>query len=100
MVKLIAIYSRPDDPAAFDSHYAEVHTPLARKMPGLRRLEVARMRSSPQGEPRYYQVAEMWFDSHEALGAAMSSPEGKAAAKDLFSFAGKYVHLMVADVQE
>jgi uncharacterized protein (TIGR02118 family) len=97
MVKLIALYSQPDDPIAFDQHYRDVHTPLARKMPGLRKIEIDRVKSSPMGQARYYQIASLYFDDLDALNKSMASPEGKAAAKDLMGFAGKIVHLMVAD---
>lgn len=99
MVKLIALYSRPDDPAAFDRHYREVHMPLAAAMPGLRRTEVWRVAGAPGGEPRYYQVAELYFDDLPALKAALKSPEGMAAGKDLMGFAGKIVHLMFCEAQ-
>lgn len=99
MVKLIAIYSKPEDLAAFDRHYREVHTPLARKMPGLQKLEVSAIRASPMGEPRYHLMAEMYFADRAALDAAMASPEGRAAGKDLMGFAGKLVHMMIADVE-
>ncbi len=98
MVKLIALYRKPADVAAFDKHYREVHTPLAKKMPGLRKLEVARCFGSPGGEPKFYQVAEMYFDNKEALMAALGSPEGKAAGKDVMGFAGDLIHMMFAEV--
>lgn len=98
MVKLIALYRKAADVAAFDKHYNEVHTPLARKMPGLRKLEVARCFGSPGGEPKFYLVAEMYFDDKNALMAALSSPEGKAAGKDVMSFAGDLIHMMFAEV--
>lgn len=97
MVKLMALYAKPDDPAAFDKHYREVHTPLARKMPGLRRVAVSKVTGAPAGQPRYYQVAEMYFDTLDDLKAAMRSPEGVAAAKDVMAFAGKYIHMMIAE---
>ncbi|MFO0837243.1 MAG: EthD family reductase [Phycisphaerae bacterium] len=100
MVKLIALYTKPADPAAFDAHYRDVHMPLAAKMPGLRRMTVAKVTGSPGGEPRYYQVAELFFDDMNALTTAMKSPEGKAAAKDVMSFAGNILHMMTADVTE
>ncbi len=101
MHKVIALYKRPDDPAAFDRHYREIHTPLAMKMPGLRKLEVARMTSTipPGGEPPYYLIAEMYFDNAEAAKAALSSPEGKAAGKDIFGIAGKIITMVNAEVQ-
>ncbi|MCG3136700.1 MAG: hypothetical protein HJJLKODD_00535 [Phycisphaerae bacterium] len=98
MVKLIAVYTKPDDTAAFDKHYNEVHTPLVRRMPGLQKLEVSRCYGAPMGDPRYYLLAEMYFDSRDALIAALKSDAGKAAGKDLMGFAAKYVHMMFAEV--
>ena len=100
MVKLVAIYSKPDDVAAFENHYREVHTPLVRKMPGLRKLQVSRFFGAPQGEPRYHLMAEMFFDNKEAMFAALKSAEGKAAGKDLMGFASQCVHMMFAEVTE
>lgn len=99
MVKLVALYRKPEDAAAFDKHYFEVHTPLALKMPGLVRAEIAKSVGAPGGEPAYYLTAELYFKDMAALGAAMSSPEGKAAAKDLMSFAGKLVTMYFAEVK-
>lgn len=98
MVKLIVLYKRPADTAAFEKHYTEIHAPLAKKMPGLQRLEVSRCFGSPGGEPRYYMAAELYFDSKEAMFAALGSPEGKAAAKDVMGFAGDLIHMMFANV--
>jgi uncharacterized protein (TIGR02118 family) len=99
MVKLIALYKAADDQSAFDKHYNEIHTPLVKKMPGLRKLEVARITGAPIGEPKHYLLAEMYFDSQDALDAAMASAEGKAAARDLMSFAGNLVTMFYADVK-
>ena len=100
MVKLVALYTKPDDVAGFDKHYREVHTPLVRKMPGLRKLAVSRFTGSPGGEPRYYMMAEMFFDSRESMTAALKSEEGKAAGKDIMSLAGQHLHMMFAEVEE
>lgn len=97
MVKLVAIYTTPEDGAAFENHYKEVHTPLVKKMPGLKKLEVTRFFGAPQGEPRYHMMAEMYFENKDALFAAVKSPEGMAAGKDLMGFAGKCVHMMFAE---
>ncbi|MCG0239890.1 MAG: EthD family reductase [Firmicutes bacterium] len=100
MVKLVALYRRPADPEAFDRHYREVHAPLAARMPGLRRMEVARVTGSPMGESPYYLMAEMYFDSLADLEAALSSPEGRAAGKDLMGFARDLVSLHIARVED
>ncbi len=98
MVKLVALYKKPADVAAFEKHYTEVHAPLAKKMPGLRRMEVCRFTGSPGGEPKFYLMAEIYFDSGDALKAALGSPEGKAAGKDVMGFAGDLIHMMFATV--
>jgi uncharacterized protein (TIGR02118 family) len=100
MVKLIALYRKPDDPAEFDRQYFETHVPLALKMPGLVRCEIARVTGAPAGEPPYYMVAELYFQDMAALNAAMASPEGKAAAKNLMSFAAKVVTMCFAEIRE
>ena len=56
MVKLIALYKKPDNVSAFDKHYAEVHTPLVKKLPGLRQLELSKItaRRSAKRPNTYY----------------------------------------------
>ena len=98
MVKLVVLYRKPADVAAFEKHYREVHTPLVRKMPGLKRLEVSHTTGSPAGEPKFYMIAELYFDHKDAMFAALNSPEGKAAAKDVMGFAGELLHMMFASV--
>ena len=100
MVKLVAIYTTPEDVSAFENHYRENHAPLVRKMPGLKKLEVSRFFGAPQGNARYYMMAEMYFADKDALFAALKSAEGKDAGKDLMGFAGKCVHMMFCDVTE
>ena len=99
MVKLIALYRTPEDKAGFDNHYDEIHTPLVKKMPGLRKLEVARITGAPIGEPKHYLIAEMYFDSKDALDTALASSEGKATGRDLMSFAANLVTMFYAELQ-
>lgn len=91
MTKLIALYRKPADAAAFDSHYRDTHTPLVRKYPGLRKLEITRITGAPIGETKFHLMAEMYFDNKAAMDAALVSPEGKAVARDLMSFAADVV---------
>ena len=100
MVKLIALYRKPSDPIAFDEHYEKVHTPLVMKMPGLRKLEITRITGAPIGDTHYHLMTEMYFDSVDAMNAANASPEGKATARDLMSFAAKEVILFFGEVHE
>ncbi len=80
-VRFLALYETPADPEAFDRHYREVHMPLARRVPGLRRYVIGRDVTPVRGGP-YHLVAELEWDTMEELRAAFASPEGRAAAAD------------------
>jgi uncharacterized protein (TIGR02118 family) len=97
MTKLIALYRKPADPEEFDKHYFEVHTPLVRRYPGLRKLEILRVTGAPIGETKYHILCEMSFDSKDAMDAALASPEGKAVARDLMSFAADVATVFVGE---
>ncbi len=100
MVKLVSMYRTPNDTEAFDRHVESVHTPILKRLPGLRSLEVARITGSPIGEPQHYLMTEMYFDDEESLQRALASPDGKAAAMDVMEFAGTLVTVFSADVRD
>jgi uncharacterized protein (TIGR02118 family) len=79
--RFIALYETPTDAETFDRHYREVHIPLGRTLPGLRRYTVARDVTAVRGAP-YYLVAELEWDTIDDLRAAFASPEGRATAAD------------------
>src|SRR5215467_5173279 len=87
MAKLVVIYRIPRDPAEFDRYYAQVHTPIVKKIPGLRRLEVTRLTGAPSGASDLCLIAELYFDNAAAREVALTSNEGKAAEVDLPKFA-------------
>lgn len=100
MVKLVALYKKPANVQDFDDQYFNTHLPLANKMPGLRKVEVARITGTPAGESEYHLMAELYFDSKEDMQAAMSSPEGRASTKNLMSFAKDVSFFMFADIEK
>jgi len=99
MIKLIALFRKREDMAEFDTHYANVHTPLVQKYPGLRKLEITRITGAPIGETKFHLMAEMYFDTKEAMDAALASPEGKAVARDLMNFAADIVTVFFGEVK-
>jgi hypothetical protein len=42
MVKAVVLYGPPEYPDAFERYYADTHTGLAQRIPGLQRFEAAR----------------------------------------------------------
>ncbi len=99
MIKLIALYRKPSDAAEFDKHYNEIHTPLVRKYPDLRKLEITRITGAPIGETKFHLMAEMYWDDKATMDKALASPEGRAVAKDLMSFASDVVTVFFGEVQ-
>ena len=100
MIKLIALYRKPTDVASFDKHYHEAHIPLLKKIPGLRKVELTKITGAPLGESKYHLMAEMYYDSLDAMNAGNASPEGRAAGKDLMSFEADVVTLFLGEVKE
>ncbi|WP_096201959.1 EthD family reductase [Bacillus sp. FJAT-45350] len=97
MLKLIALYKEPADKAAFDDHYFNVHAPLTAKIPGLRKMEVTKIVGSPMGKTDYYLQCEMYYDNMDAFKEAMKTDEAKASGKDVMSFAGDIVTLLIGE---
>lgn len=98
MVKLVVAYGQPDDPEAFDRHYAETHVPLVQKIPNLRRFEAGKVLGTPDGSaPPYYYIAELSFETADELQASLGSSEGQAAAEDVGTFASGGATLMIAE---
>jgi uncharacterized protein (TIGR02118 family) len=80
MPKLIVLYPPPTDTAAFERRYAQEHAPIVHsKIPGLKKFIAARVVGAPAGTPPYQRVAELYFDSMEALQGAMTSTGGQEA---------------------
>jgi uncharacterized protein (TIGR02118 family) len=100
MVRFLVLYDKPDDPAAFDRHYREVHIPLAKKLLGLRRYTISREAGTVRGGQTYYLVAELDWDDMDSLRRAFASPEGEATAADVPKFAGDRVRSMVYELEE
>lgn len=99
MVKLIALYRNPVNIEEFEKHYFGTHMPLVEKIPGLLKTELAKLKGFPGQDVKYYMAAEMYFDSLDALNAGMASSEGKAAARNLMSFAKEYVEMYIGNIE-
>ena len=54
MVKLTVLYGQPKDAAHFERYYLETHTPIALRVKGLRRFEIAKVTGTLDGTPPPY----------------------------------------------
>lgn len=83
MARMVVIYRKPKDPASFDKHYFEVHVPLAKQLPGLKKYEVSKGPvTAIAGVQEAYLIGILHFDSIAALKEAFASECGKACAAD------------------
>jgi uncharacterized protein (TIGR02118 family) len=87
-VSYFAIYRTPEDPEEFERHYFGTHVPIIEKVPGLVENRVQRVKRQFRGEPAYHLVAELVFESPEAMKQAFASEEWKASGEDLQSWGG------------
>lgn len=96
MAKLVALYRKPADTAAFDDYYFNRHVPLAKTIPGVQRYEVSVGGvGAVAGESPYHLAAIIGFAGMNELQGALASPQGQAAAADLANFASAGVELLV-----
>jgi uncharacterized protein (TIGR02118 family) len=72
----------------FSRYWREVHGPIGRRIPGLRRLvqNHAVPHTRDLGRPGFDGMAELWFDDLAALEAARRSPEWEASSADEANF--------------
>jgi uncharacterized protein (TIGR02118 family) len=86
--QLTVMYNHPADPAAFDRYYAEVHAPIAAKIPGVQALTVFRPAAALDGTPPpYHAVVTLLYEDEVAMATAMATPEAHAAVADMDNFA-------------
>jgi uncharacterized protein (TIGR02118 family) len=89
LIKRLGILRRKDGIThqEFVEHWLERHAALCVKLPGLRRYSVNMVDRGRFPHFDYDGFSELWFDSEEALTAALQSPEGKTLLADLPNFA-------------
>lgn len=101
MIRLLVLYGHPEDPAAFDKYYHEIHVPLAKRMQGLKKWTIGKVRGTPDGSPpEYYFIADLYADSREELETILQSPEGQAAVEDVPKFASGGVTFVYTEIDK
>ena len=71
--KISFIYSHPADPDVFEAAYPE-HIALARKLPGLTRLQASRVWPKEDGSPTpAYRLLDLYFADYAAASAAAAT---------------------------
>jgi uncharacterized protein (TIGR02118 family) len=87
---MVVLHRRPGfTHSEFRRHLEQIHGPLARNLPGLKRYKQNYVCKDPKREPGWDAIVELYFDSWEAMEAAWASPQGAASDADLPLFSDK-----------
>ncbi|OGO49168.1 MAG: hypothetical protein A2W34_05360 [Chloroflexi bacterium RBG_16_64_32] len=89
MQKLVFVLQLRDDMGREEAlrYWREAHGPIACKLPGLKKYVQDHATAALEGDLQFGGVAELWFDSREALESALASPEWRATLADVPNFA-------------
>ncbi|HEY6968310.1 MAG TPA: EthD family reductase [Candidatus Angelobacter sp.] len=100
-VKLVVIYPRPRDVAAFEKAYHDEHVPMAlEKLKGVTKFVATKVLGSPAGTPPFQRIAELYFDSMESLQACAASDGGRETVAHAISISsGGPPIIMIAEEQ-
>ena len=96
--KLIVIFGQPPDLLEFSQGW-QAFLLMAEQMPGLRRETVSLVEEMIYGKTRPFKIHEFYFDSRDALDAALASDAGQQAGEWLHQFTGGNFTLLVAPHQ-
>jgi uncharacterized protein (TIGR02118 family) len=86
---MVVLFRRPDlTPDQFRRYLEDIHAPLAKALPGLKKYrQNYAVSSANRKHPGWDAIVELYFESREAMEAAWASPEGAASDADLPLFA-------------
>jgi len=85
---MVVLYRRSDlTSIQFRRHLEEIHGPLARNLPGLRRYVRNYPCPDPKRNPGWDAIVELYFEDWDSMEAAWASPQGAASDADLQAFA-------------
>ncbi len=98
--KITVIYDNPQDPEAFEASYPD-QIALARKLPGLQRMETSKVWPKEDGSPTpAYRMVDMYFADYDAASAAVATAEAGAFFPSVFQLATGGVRIVFADVEQ
>ena len=98
--KISFIYSNPTDPDAFETAYPD-QIALARKLPGLTRLQTSKVWPKEDGSPiPAYRLLDLYFANYAAASDAVATAEAGTLVGATLEHATGGVLIAFADVLE
>ncbi len=93
------IYDNPADPAAFEAGYPD-QVALAGKLPGLQRMEAAKVLPKEDGTPTpAYRLLDLYFADYGTASRAVTTEEAAAFFPQVLSLATGGVRIVFAEVE-
>ncbi len=85
---MVVLCKRPDlTQEEFRRHLQEIHGPLAKALPGVRKYIQNFVSPDPKRTPVWDAIVELYFDDWSSMETAWASPQGAASDADLPAFA-------------
>ena len=98
--KITVIYDNPQDPEAFESAYPG-HLTLAKKIPGIQKLESAKVWPKEDGSPTpAYRLLDMHFTDYDAASVAVTGEAAAAFFPSVFELATGGARIVFANIEE
>ena len=98
--KITVIYDNPTDPGAFEAGYAG-QVDLARKLPGLVRLETSKVWPKEDGSPApAYRMVDLYFPDYDTASAAVTTAAAAALFPNILGIATGGLRIVFADIEE
>ena len=97
---ITVIYDNPQDPAAFEAGYPD-QLALAQKMPGVAKVESAKVWPKEDGSPTpAYRILGLWFADYAAASAAVTTEQAGAFFPAVLEAATGGVRIVFTDVEQ
>ena len=98
--KITAMFDNPTDPVAFEAGWAAGLADLANALPGVQRVEIAKVWPKEDGSPTpAYRSIDMYFADYDAASAAVTSAEAGQLFPKLAALGSAGVKFVFFDVE-
>jgi uncharacterized protein (TIGR02118 family) len=88
MIKLVGFVMKPEGTtlSEFSGHWLEVHSAIARRLPGLHRYTITIIDRAEFPDCPYDGFSQLWFESRERFESALARDLGEEIAEDIPRF--------------
>ena len=99
--KITFLFDNPADPDVFEERFADGYLALVRALPGVERIESARVWPKEDGSPTpAHRIVDAYFADYEAACEAVKTPAAGALFPATFELGTGGVKVLFSDVEE